>query len=209
MNQVLSNLRKGLQGPLPGHDRFMELGGYRRPDMEAALRREPNPRESAVLVTIYPKLGVLHSMLILRPEYPGVHSGQVAFPGGRREPEDPDLRATALREFDEEIGASMQRMEIIGGLSPVYIPPSRSLVTPFVAVAEGLGTMRPDPREVARVIEFPLHLLGASDVLRHGERYVEVLGRKARVPYFDIQGEMVWGATAMMLAELSELLYGR
>nr|MBP6392601.1 coenzyme A pyrophosphatase [Flavobacteriales bacterium] len=97
-------------------------------------------------------------------------------------------------------------IEVLGALSQVYIPPSRSLVTPFVAYRAELGPVRPDPREVQALVEVPLADLVREDVVQHREHYIQVLGRKATIPYFDLAGQVVWGATAMMLAELRELI---
>jgi 8-oxo-dGTP pyrophosphatase MutT (NUDIX family) len=204
--QLLAGLREALRLELPGHDAFMHLGGYKRPDLDAALKLDPQPRESAVLALIYPRAGSLHTLLMLRPEYDGVHSGQVAFPGGRREEQDATLQDTALREFTEETGATTDPFTLLGELSRVYIPPSRSLVTPFLAYTEELPPTRPDPREVAALIETPLEELLRPDVVQVRRQYIQVLGREAEIPYFDLQGQVVWGATAMMLAELRELL---
>lgn len=206
IEQVAQHLRAELKSTLPGHDGFLELSGYKRPDLEAARRQDPPARESAVLALLYPKDGVPHILLMLRPTYDGVHSGQVAFPGGRREPNDASLEATALREFSEETGASVAGVEILGALSPVYIPPSRSLVTPFIGIADQLGTVRPDPHEVAELIEAPLELILRENILQHREQYIAIMGREVMIPYFDVMGQVVWGATAMMIAELRELL---
>lgn len=198
-------LRASFGRPLPGHDAFLELSGYKRPDLEAARRADPPPRESAVLALIYERHEEAHMLLMLRPDYDGVHSGQVSFPGGRKEDGDADLRATAFREFAEETGASPDA-EVLGALSPVYIPPSRSLVTPYVAIAEQAGPFSPDPREVAELIEAPLGLLLRDDILKRREQHIAIMGRSVEIPYFDVQGRVVWGATAMMIAELRELL---
>jgi 8-oxo-dGTP pyrophosphatase MutT (NUDIX family) len=203
---AIDRLRRALLCALPGHDEFLQLSGHVRPDLEAVRRADPSPRESAVLAVIYPKGDDAHVLLMLRPEYDGVHSGQIAFPGGRREEEDPDLQATALREFHEETGASTTGLMVLGALSPVYIPPSRSLVTPFVAHTYQLGPLAPDAREVAALIEAPLATLLDPDVLRRGDRTVQVMGRDVEVAYFDVDGHMVWGATAMMISELRQLL---
>jgi len=206
MEEVTRHLRAELGKPLPGHDGFLELSGYKRPDLEAARRQDPPPRESAVLALIYPKDGLPHVLLMLRPTYEGVHSGQVAFPGGRREPDDASLHATALREFTEETGASVENIEVLGVLSPVYIPPSRSLVTPYIGVTHSLGSLNPDSHEVERLIEAPLELLLRDDILDHREQYIAIMGRAVQVPCFDVMGHVVWGATAMRIAELRELL---
>lgn len=202
-------LQRSFNQGLPGHDAFLRMSGYLRPDLDAVRRMEPPPRESAVLAMLYERAGQAHVLLMLRPEYDGVHSGQVAFPGGRREPEDVDLWQTALREFREETGAMPAGLRPLGSLSPVYIPPSRSLVTPFVAAVHELGPVAPDPREVAALIEAPVALLLRDDILRTGDRHVHMMGRTMQVPYFDVQGQMVWGATALMIAELRALLSDR
>ncbi len=204
---------KRLQGAfgegLPGHDDLLRMSGHPRSDREAVRSMQPAPRESAVLALIYPRQEQAHVLLMLRPEYDGVHSGQVAFPGGHREPDDTDLLHTAIREFREETGAPTAAMQHLGSLTPVYIPPSNSLVTPFVAAADELGVLSPDPREVAALIEAPLALLLRDDTLRMGDRHVHAMGRVLRVPYFDVKGHMVWGATALMIGELRALLNDR
>lgn len=203
--EVVEQLRRRLASALPGHDAFLELSGYKRPDLERARQLDPPPRESAVLALLYPKENDLHILLMIRPTYDGVHSGQVSFPGGKREPGDADLRETALREFTEETGASTNGVEVLGALSPVYIPPSRMLVTPFVGYAEHIGPWNPDPREVARLLEVPMELVLRDDILKRREQFIQIMDRSVEVPYFDLYGEVVWGATAMMIAELREL----
>ncbi len=205
---ALDRLRDALRGPLPGHDRFLELSGYKRPDLERARAADPPPRESAVLALLFPQEGQWRTLLMRRPDYEGVHGGQISFPGGRWEPQDASLEHTALREFMEETGALDTRIEVLGPLSPVYIPPSRSLVTPFVGIAEALAPVAPDPREVAELIHLPLELLLREDILKRREQFIQVMGRSVEIPYFDVHGHVVWGATAMMLAELRELLHG-
>ena len=116
--------------------------------------------------------------------------------------------ATALREFSEETGAASAGIEVLGALTPVYIPPSRSLVTPYIGIAQQAGPFAPDPREVAELIEAPLALLLRDDILKRREQHIAILGRSVEIPYFDVQGRVVWGATAMMLAEMREMLRG-
>lgn len=206
ITDVTEHLLAATCGPLPGHDDFLKLAGYKRTDIEAARSKDPAPKESAVLALFYAKDGEPYTLLMLRPKYDGVHSGQVAFPGGRKEEGDSDLQAAALREFREETGASTSGIRIVGSITPVYIPPSRSLVTPFIGVADSLGAVDPDPREVAQLIEAPLRLLLRDDIFGHREQHLPLVDRVVNVPYFDVMGHVVWGATAMMLAELRELL---
>ncbi|MFZ1330760.1 MAG: CoA pyrophosphatase, partial [Flavobacteriales bacterium] len=119
MDEIYARLRSGLTNDLPGHDEFLELSGYKRLDIEKARLLDPPPRESAVLALIYPRYNVPHIMLMERPKYEGVHSGQISFPGGKMEERDDSLQATALREFHEETGAGAT-IEILGQLTPVY-----------------------------------------------------------------------------------------
>ena len=143
---------------------------------------------------------------MLRPTYDGVHSGQVGFPGGHREAGDADITATALREFQEETGAETGRFEVLGTLTPVYIPPSRALVTPVVAFTDLLGPLQPDPREVAALIPVAVEHLLRDDILKRTAVHVSILKRDMEVPYWDVDGHVVWGATALMIAELRKLL---
>lgn len=201
-----SELRKALLAPLPGHAAFAELGGYHRPSIEAALALIPPPRPSAVLILIHPVNGVDHTMLMRRPIYKGVHSGQIGFPGGKWEPEDPSLHATALREFQEETGADPSAFEIIGDLTRVHIPPSRTIVTPVVAWSPKLGTLDPDPREVDALLDIPLRELMRDDILRRKPFRIGPNGSERMGAYWDVKGETIWGATALMIAELRTLL---
>ncbi len=201
-----ADLRKALGGTLPGHAAFADLGGYPRPSVEAALALTPPPRESAVLILIHPEGGHDHTMLMRRPEYQGMHSGQIGFPGGKRELEDVDLHATALREFREETGADTAGFQIVGELTRIHIPPSHMVVTPVVAWAEALGPLRPDPREVAQLLDVPLADLMRDDILRRKRFTMGMDGRQREAPYWDVQGQTVWGATAMMIGELRLVL---
>ncbi|MDQ3100826.1 MAG: CoA pyrophosphatase [Bacteroidota bacterium] len=203
--QRLDRLRHALKGSLPGHSALKELSGYLRPSVEKALALDPRPRESAVLALIYPRKGELHTLLMLRPIYEGVHSGQISFPGGKREEGDTSLEYTALREFTEETGSTAAEISILGSLSQIYIPPSRVIVTPFVAYTPDIGTCDPDPNEVAALIEAPLDMLLRGDILKRRQQYIELMGGEVEIPYYDVQGHVVWGATAMMIAELREL----
>lgn len=204
--EEIERLRWMLEKPLPGL-RSKELSGYPRPNVEHARKLDPPPRESAVLALIYPREEILHTLLMLRPKYDGVHSGQIGFPGGRQEPADPSLAHTALREFQEETGATVTEVFILGRLSEIYVQPSGTIVTPFVGYVEDIGTLDPDPNEVAALIETPLKEILRADILKKRMQFVQMLGREIEVPYYDVQGHVVWGATAMMLAELRELFH--
>jgi len=202
---LIEDLRSRLLGALPGHGKFLAHTGYDRTRLKRAQERDTEPRISAVLICLYPSQGEWYTTLMKRPSYEGVHSGQVAFPGGRVEEEDKDLIDTALREFREETGADTQGFEILGNLSELYIPPSRSLVTPYIACVDRELVFDPDEREVARLMEVPFTDVLKEDILKSTDQLIWALGKELQVPYFDIDNEIVWGATALMIAELREL----
>ena len=127
------------------------------------------------------------------------HSGQIAFPGGSWEEGDVDFTATALREACEEIGVC-QDVKILGHLTPLYVPPSNFLVYPAVGALPQRPVWKPDPDEVAEVLEFSLPDL--LDDSRKREEDWLLRGHPFRVPFYDVAGHSVWGATALMLSEL-------
>jgi 8-oxo-dGTP pyrophosphatase MutT (NUDIX family) len=205
LNEAVQRLQAGLIGELPGHGSFPKPVSYPGSTVQEARDLVPKPRESAVLACLFERSGSAYTLLIRRPQYEGVHSGQVAFPGGHHEPYDADLEATALREFREETGADSQH-HVLGALSPIYIPPSNSIVNPFVGYTKDLGMLAPAPEEVAEVLEVPLNELLQPNAIRSGDRTVQVMGKQVSVAYYELQGHFVWGATAMIIAELRALL---
>ncbi len=202
---LLDRLSTALSQALPGHSAFLEHAGYDGGRIAKALAKDPAPKISAVLLALFPIDGVWHIVLMKRPAYDGVHSGQIGFPGGKQEQEDTSLEATALREFEEETGAAIERFEVIGAMSRLYIPPSRSLVTPYLAWSATEPTFDPDEREVESLIVVPFTDLLDTEILKTTDQLTWALGKELSVPYFDVQGEVVWGATALMIAELREL----
>lgn len=164
-----------------------------------------NPRVAAVMMLFYPKNDMPHIILIVRNTYKGVHSSQIAFPGGKYEESDTDFKQTALRETEEEIGIASHKIEVVKKFTPLYIPPSNFMVHPYLGVASEPLTFYPDPREVADIIELSL-----TDFLEDTIVSETVLStsyaNNISVPAFRIQNHVVWGATAMMLSELREVL---
>ncbi|CAM3915400.1 CoA pyrophosphatase [Flavobacterium branchiophilum] len=162
-------------------------------------------KTAAVLSLIYPKDEEAHLVLIVRNTYKGVHSAQIAFPGGKVETTDKSLAHTALRETFEEIGIVANDINIIKPLSQLYIPPSRFWVHPFLGVANRSLSFVPDANEVAQIIEWPLkHILDETKI---GKKLMQTSYMQAvEVPGFLIDEHFVWGATAMILSELKECL---
>lgn len=153
---------------------------------------------SAVLVLLFPQDDHWHIVLIKRVEYPGVHSGQISFPGGRHE-EGETFLETALRETHEEIGIKADQIEIIGQLTPIYIPPSDFEVHPFVGYTPTKPVWVPDHNEVQYVIEMPLPIL-LDDTVKHREEWT-MRGLTMEVGFYHYAEAKIWGATAIMLSE--------
>lgn len=164
-----------------------------------------NPRKAAVMMLFYPRNEKTNIILILRNAYKGVHSSQIAFPGGKVEDFDASLMHTALRETHEEIGVSPEKITVIRPFSEVYIPPSNFMVSPFLGYSNETLIFKLDPNEVAGVIEFPIEDF-LDDSIVVNQKMDTSYSQSIDVPSFKIKEHYVWGATAMMLSELKETL---
>ena len=201
----IEKLKTNLQKPLPGVEVQFEMAHVKREKVLANSYESQNYRPSAVLILLYPNEQQQTSVLLIeRMTYNGHHSGQIAFPGGKAEPTDTDLQATALREFFEETGADVTPT-VIGKLTPVYIPVSKFMVQPFVSYVNQKPNFSASAYEVNELIEWEINHLLNPDIIK--ETTIEPTpGYKIKTPYFDVQGKVLWGATAMMLNELKSLL---
>ena len=201
----IEKLKTNLQKPLPGAEVQFEMAHVKREKILANSHESQNYRPSAVLILLYPNEQQQTSVLLIeRMTYNGHHSGQIAFPGGKAEPTDTDLQATALREFFEETGADVTPT-VIGKLTPVYIPVSKFMVQPFVSYVNQKPNFSASAYEVNELIEWEINHLLNPDIIK--ETTIEPTpGYKIKTPYFDVQGKVLWGATAMMLNELKSLL---
>lgn len=163
------------------------------------------PRKAAVLMLLYPKNSITHLALILRNSYPGIHASQIAFPGGKVEDFDLSLSETALRETHEEIGIPAKKVTVIRAFTEVYIPPSNFLVSPFLGFAKEELLFTLSPEEVDEVIELPLYqFLDEKNVIT--AKMSTSYASNIQVPAFQINEHLVWGATAMMMSELKEII---
>jgi len=197
-SSFVNQLTKNLKYPLPGElaHRIMQASSKLR------LTFKPNTRtrKSAVLILFYPHKGEIYFPLILRPAYDGVHSGQVAFPGGRYELSDEDLVRTALREAQEEIGLRLNDVKIMGILTELFIPASNFYVLPVIAHMPYRPDFYPDPREVEDIFEIKIEEI--SDINIIGSSDIQIRGEQVHAPHYMVQGYKIWGATAMMISEL-------
>lgn len=164
-----------------------------------------NPKTAAVLMLLYPKNRTTHLVLIVRNSYEGIHSAQIALPGGKYEANDQNYKNTALRETHEEIGIHPENIEIIREFTQLYIQASNFLVFPFLGISKDEVLFVPNPDEVAQIIELPL-----ADFLDDSLIVITTLStsyaKNIEIPAFQIGEHIVWGATAMMLSELKEVL---
>ena len=185
-------------------DAHLKMAPIERMDALKNLNKEHlTPKIAAVMMLVYPKNGISHTVLIIRNSYPGVHSSQIAFPGGKTELMDKNLAQTALRETEEEVGVHSTSIEVIRPFTEVYIPPSNFMVTPFLGFTEITPKFVLQPDEVAGIIEMPLHELFDDQIVVE-RKLMTSYAIAVDVPAFKIQEHIVWGATAMMISELKE-----
>lgn len=203
MKFLKSYLIEKLNQELPGKAAHIEAAPYRRVDFEK--HELLDARESGVLILFYIKESAPHIALMQRPTYDGKHSGQVSFPGGKREDSDTDITHTALREANEEVGVIIDDIDVIGQLSEVYIPVSNFHVSPIVGVINYTPDFIIDNYEVEELIELRL-----SDLTEVEELTLTkiTLANKTilKTPSFSFNDKIIWGATALMLNELRWML---
>ncbi|MBU0495027.1 MAG: CoA pyrophosphatase [Chloroflexi bacterium] len=201
LEQERERLRLLLAGPLPGRAAQIRMTPRPRPEL-VDMPPGHRPRPGGVLVLLYPGPDGWHLPLTRRTDTVLNHQGQISLPGGAQEPGE-DLLHTALRETAEELGVLVAPAEVLGALTPLFVPPSDFCITPFVAVVERRLTWQPDHREVAEVLDVPLALL--RDPATIGQGTWTVPGITVQAPYFQVGEHRVWGATAMILSELLAL----
>ncbi len=178
----------------------------RRKFREQGQQIKDNAKRAAVMALFYPKTNdETYLLLILRKEYPGVHSNQIGFPGGKVEESDKDLLHTAKRETFEEVGIAPDVIQMVKALSEVYIPPSNFLVQPYIGLFTMNAPFTIDPVEVEALVEVPLtDFLDDANLMQ--QQLTTSYAHNILVPAFKLNGYTVWGATAMMLSEIKDLL---
>lgn len=174
-------------------------------ELRAGKFVKKNARKAGVMALFYPSTkNLTHLLLIQRNKYPGVHSGQIGFPGGQQEAADKNLLDTALRESCEEVGAIREKITVIRPMSEVYIPPSNFEVSPYLGLYHKEQPFKKQTSEVESILEIPL-----TEFMDDQKMTTQILStsyaKSIEVPAFLFQGHTVWGATAMMLNEVREL----
>lgn len=199
---------KSLQNShLPGESAHLEVLPLNRP-ISSSISDLTTYRNSAVALYLFERENRVCSTLIQRPKYNGPHSNQIALPGGKQDPDDPDLIYTALREGMEEIGQEPSECEFILPLTTVHVPVSKFSIHPMVFLLPKAPTYVPDAREVARVFDLNLSHLLREDILQRRDLNLGSGFIRKNVPGFQIDDEtFIWGATAMILSEFRHLLH--
>lgn len=193
--------------PLPGTKSHYKMAPMHRVSgLEDTHIQHPKAKEAAVMALFYPnEAQQAHLLLMLRKSYDGVHSNQISLPGGKREKADQDLLTTALRETREEVGAIVEEIQTVATLTPIYIPPSNFWVQPFMGTYQKTQPFVPQQTEVELLVE-----VSVEDFLDNGlvaQKNVSISkGGRAEVPAFEFGGYVVWGATAMILSEIKDLI---
>jgi 8-oxo-dGTP pyrophosphatase MutT (NUDIX family) len=202
---IFVKIKQRLSEPLPGKKVQHEMSAYRHGKGRININAGSDPKESSVLIVLFIRGDQIYFPLIQRPQYSGIHSGQIGLPGGKEEEDDRNKIDTALREAEEEIGIDAKDVDILGQLTELYVQASQYNVVPFVGYLPYVPKYNPDPKEVSRVIEGKI-----DDLMDEKKRKVKDLfiGGKYYVtaPYFEISNQLVWGATAMILNEFSVVL---
>ena len=207
MNLSIEELKQKLHQPLPGSTSHLKMAPRQRVEEFSKISNVvPSAKNSAVLILLFPDNGELKTVFIRRSIYDGVHSGQISFPGGKVEKTDKDFEATALREVNEEIGVQTESIEIIGQLTDFYIPPSNFLVKVYVGYSSFIPQFMPDNKEVQSVIEVYLDEFYDKNNISENEFYSTSRKISINAPCYLVNGMEIWGATAMILSELLDML---
>ncbi len=206
-NFFSQNIPKIIDLPLLGEASHYKMAPeFRLEELRAFYKIRKNAKQAGVMALFYPdQKHITHFLLILRKTYKGVHSNQIAFPGGKAELEDKGLQVTALRETEEEVGVSSKQIEVLKELSPVYIPPSNFEVQPFLGICRVTPSFKIQEEEVEALVKVPI-----TDFMNDRNIFTQTMNtsyaKAIEVPAFRLNGYTVWGATAMMLSEIREML---
>ena len=199
-------LKHKLQQPLPGINSQLKMAPRHRVEELSSLTNISLARNSAVLILLFPENEKLKTVFIQRSIYEGIHSGQISFPGGKYEPTDKDFKETALRETREEIGVDPYTIEILAQLTDFYIPLSNFLVKVFVGYSSQQPVFIPDQKEVQSIFKVDIDDFYDSQNISEKEFYSTSRKTSLFAPCYLVNGMEIWGATAMMLSELLDVL---
>lgn len=194
-----------LSQPLPGSVAHLPMRPKLVNGSDLRIKHSKEPRKGGVLILLYEEQGMVKFPLIQRPEYEGVHSGQIALPGGKHEDADSDVIQTAIREAHEEVGVVQTDVKVLGTLSEFFVEVSNFMVTPVIASISYKPAFVPEATEVSEIITPSIMALIDEPTMK--EKVISVRsGIDLLCKYYDLEQKVVWGATATMLNELVVLL---
>lgn len=206
MNEFEAKIHAAISNSLPGENAHLAMNPSGRRLSSQAKKKAVNVRESAVAIVLYDTGENYEIVLIQRPDYVGAHGGQISFPGGKRDETDENLQGTAMRECQEEIGISLENAQFLGQLTPVYIPVSNFHVEPYLFYYSEVPNFVKDEREVSAIFSISIAALLHEGTISTME--IEIKGDRLYkdIPCFLINDKKIWGATALILNELKEVL---
>lgn len=204
-DKFLHNIPQLKQARIDGLEAQFKLAPKMRKKYSEDFLEQKDARLAAVLALFYPDENNNTKFLLTeRAQYNGTHSAQISFPGGKMDREDINLEQTALREAEEEVATNPDSIEIIRSITNVYIPPSNFLVTPFIGFSENKPKFNQN-EEVAALIEVALQDILVDSNIKEMPISTSY-AKNINVPCFYLNDRVVWGATAMMLSEIRELV---
>jgi len=203
IDKFVEDFIKEFNNGLPGPEAQQKMS----PSIRNHSNKKNDPslaRDSSVLILFYQKGEKIYFPLIQRSNGDHKHSGQISLPGGKYELSDKNLISTAIRETEEELGLQAEKIHVIGPITGLYIPISNFQVQPVIGYYEGAPEFKADSFEVEQVIEAEVQALFKSDNKKHETIFKN--GFKIEAPYYPVKEHKLWGATAMIVSELEELL---
>ena len=206
-DHLIKRIKQRLQEPLPGTSAHVKLAPYRKSTLNTDFSKY-NPKLASILLMLYQIDNCIKFVLIQRPNYSGTHGGQISFPGGKNENKE-TLKDTAFRETYEEIGIEAEKIQVLGTLSKVYVPPSNYLITPFIGYIDIIPKFNPDPKEVTKILEIDLNELMKEKVIKEKNIIVGANtdnSMEIKIPYLDLHYNVVWGATGVILSEFRDMI---
>jgi 8-oxo-dGTP pyrophosphatase MutT (NUDIX family) len=200
-------IKQKLTKPLPGVASHLKMAPIDRVDEIRQLTDyRDSARKSGVMILLFPENNTLKVILIRRSTYVGIHAGQIAFPGGRYEESDITTEKTAYREIEEEIGIPPEKIEIVGQLTDMYAQASNFLISVFVGYISERPELRPQEREVDDIFTIDIDAFLNPDVIQTKEFKVQTTDIPVKAPYYKVEGIEIWGASAMVIAELLDMI---